>query len=283
VTATDVARYYERNTGRFLRFGRGRGAHAMHRELWGPGVRSAREAVEYVNHLLTRELSELALRPDAEIVDFGCGVGGTLFQLGSELPRARLTGVTVSARQVDTARRLARESGRDDRCSFVLGDFQTVDLGLLADAIVAVESFVHADSPDAFLAGASRHLRRGALLVIVDDFLARDEASLGVAARRQVGRFRSGWHATGLCTAEQLAGAAARHALSREKAVDLTGLTRPGSRLRDRAVAVLGPALGRLGLGRVPFFGNLIGGHALQVGLRAGFLRYGLQTFRKIA
>jgi hypothetical protein len=33
----------------------------------------------------------------------------------------------------------------------------------------------------------------------------------------------------------------------------------------------------------MPFFGNLLGGHALQVGLREGIFEYRLLVFRKIA
>ena len=69
--------------------------------------------------------------------------------------------------------------------------------------------------------------------------------------------------------------------------MDLTPLTRQGTRLRDRLVALANPALARLdgdgALSSMPFFGNLIGGHALQVGLGEGLLEYRLLVFRKVA
>jgi hypothetical protein len=37
----------------------------------------------------------------------------------------------------------------------------------------------------------------------------------------------------------------------------------------------------RLGLGRIPFYGNMIGGNALQIGLREGVLRYELLVLRR--
>ena len=284
--STDVARYYDRNTGRFLLFGTGRGVHAMHRELWAPGVGSAREALEHIHRLVTDEIAELAapeaVRSERIIVDFGCGVGGTLFRLAERFPDARLSGITVSRRQVEVARRLARELGYAARCSFALGDFQTAAPELQADAIVAVESFAHSDSADAFLASAARHLRPGGRLLIADDFLARREDDLEEGQRRRVEQLRTGWRVPAVCTTDELAGAAERHGLLLEKRIDLSSLTRPGRRVRDRLVAALGPLLVRLDLGRFPFYGNMIGGNALQIGLRERFLLYQLLVLRRV-
>lgn len=277
----DVARYYDSNTRRFLFMGSGHDARSMHRELWGPGVGSAREATDHIDHVIADQITDFALGPAPTIVDFGCGVGGTLLHFAERFPDALLRGVTVSQRQVDLAERLAEESGHADRCSFSLGDFQTVDLELRADAIVAIESFVHSHSAGAFLANAARHLHPGGHLIIADDFLASERDALDTRQRIQVERFQSGWRVPAVCTAERLVEGAAEHGLAAEKNVDLTSLTRPGSRVRDRLTAAVSPLLARLSLSRIPLCGNLIGGNALQIGLRDGFLRYRLLVFRK--
>jgi len=276
--AAEVARYYDRNTGRFLLVGRGRGVHSMHRELWGPGVTSAREASDYVHRLLA---DEIARRMDGDaaaptIFDFGCGVGGTLFHLAERFPHALLTGVTVSTRQVELARKVAAQHGVADRCAFVLGDFSTVELGAPADVIVAIESFAHAERASAFLANAVRHLRPGGTLLVVDDFLAAEPDALDTRQRACVERFRTGWRVPAVCTAARLGEEASAQGLDLESRVDLSSLVRPGSRMRDRLVAAVSPLAERLGLARIPFYGNVIGGNALQVGLREGFLRYEL-------
>jgi hypothetical protein len=48
-------------------------------------------------------------------------------------------------------------------------------------------------------------------------------------------------------------------------------------------VALASPVAASLGLARVPFYGNMIGGNALQIGLREGFLKYRLLVFRQAA
>jgi tocopherol O-methyltransferase len=280
VPSDDVAHYYDRNTRRFLMMGSGRVGHTMHRELWGPGIESAREAADHINRVIADEIAGVNLGPQPTIVDFGSGVGGTLFHLAERFPTARLSGITVSRRQVEIAERLTRQLGYSDRCSFLLGDFQTTNLELSADAIVAVESFVHSDSMDAFLANASKHLRQGGHLIIADDFLVSEKDSLSADQRLRVEQFQAGWRVPAVCTAESLVEAAAKHGFGADKSVDLTSLTRPGSRVRDRVTAALSPLLVRLGLGRIPFYGNLIGGNALQIGLRDGLLQYRLLVFR---
>jgi SAM-dependent methyltransferase len=277
----DVARYYDRNTNRFLLMGRGRTSRSIHRELWDATVTSGTEAAQHVDRLIADQIRANVGEGRATVVDFGCGVGGTLIHLAEQLPAARLRGVTVSPRQVTIARRLVAEAGLDRRCSIVLGDFHSCHLGVRADAVVAVESFAHGTDLDAIVSNAARHLVPGGILVVVDDFLAGDDEGLPPRGRDLVERFRKGWRLAGLGTPARLTAAAAPHLLTLEKDEDLTRLTRPGSRLRDRLVALTSPACDRLGLARVPFFGNIIGGHALQEGLEGGFIRYRLMVFRR--
>ena len=84
-------------------------------------------------------------------------------------------------------------------------------------------------------------------------------------------------------TVGRLESEARRQGLALETNIDLTSLTRPGTRLRDHVIALTSPLCERVGLAEVPFFGNVIGGHALQLGLRDGFLQYRLLVFRKVA
>jgi cyclopropane fatty-acyl-phospholipid synthase-like methyltransferase len=282
ITTSDVADYYDRNTGRFL-FMSG-GAPSIHRALWAPGVASAREAAAHVDHLVADEIASFVDTSAGFVVlDFGCGIGGTLLHLAARFSSARLVGVTVSAKQAAVASRLARRHGLAERCAFTLADFQTIDLGVRADALLAIESFVHSTSVDAFLANATRHLGVGGRLLVVDDFLAAPVESLTHPQRTAVEEMRMGWRIPSLCTADEFLSAAEARHLRLVRSVDLTPLTRPGSRLRDRLTAAVGPVAARLGLGRMPFYGNMIGGHALQVGLRDGFVTYRMLVLTKAA
>jgi SAM-dependent methyltransferase len=278
-----VARYYDRNTTRFLRFGGGRGALAIHRELWAPGVRNAEEAKRTVNALLGDAIADQGLDAPT-VLDLGCGVGGTLLDLALRFPRARLHGVTISPRQVEIAQRLMRERGLSDRSHIHLGDFQALELSgghesLRADAVLAVESFAHASDAAAFFRSAAAHLRPGGVVLLVDDFLARGPEEVDERGRRLAQDFSRGWRLGPLRTPDEVADHASREALTVTADVDLTPLVRLG-RPRDKLIRILAPSFSRLGLVDVPFFGNMIGGNALQEGLRSGVFSYRMLTLR---
>ncbi|MDZ7779020.1 MAG: methyltransferase domain-containing protein [Gemmatimonadota bacterium] len=278
-----IAHYYDRNTRRFLRFGGGGEALAIHRELWGPDVRTPAEAKRYVNRLLGHQIAAWA--PDAPtVLDLGCGVGGTLFDLANRFDHGRFHGVTISPQQQRLAERTAKRKGLAERCRFHVGDFEDPEpappLGTdRVDVVVAVESFAHSACPQALFRTVARHFesRRGRLIV-VDDFLTRSAKTLKADERRLVDTFRRGWRLGTVMDPRGWAEAAEPAGFELLERRDLTPLIRLG-RPRDRAIALVAPVLTPLGLARVPFFGNMIGGNALQQGLTRGVFSYGMLTF----
>ena len=262
--------------------GGGGGTHAIHRQLWGPGVASVADAADHINHLVANEVKERHPGGDATILDMGCGVGGTLFRLAELLPESQLHGITISRRQFETANRIAVRKGLEDRCRFHLGDFQTTRLELDADVILAVESFVHSETPARFFESVQGQLKDGGHLLVVDDFLSRELTALDRKGRLLVEAFKSGWRVPSVCTTDRCLEAAQRFDLQPIGESDLTPLIRLG-RPRDRLISLFSPLFRSLGLVEVPFFGNMIGGNALQIGLRVGLLKYRLLVFEKRA
>ena len=282
VSVGAIARYYDRNTPRFLLLGGGGGSHSIHRQLWGPGVVTVRAASDYIDLLIADEIRGFDLTEPLSVLDMGCGVGGTMFRLAETFPDSRFVGITISQRQRDIAVRLNARKSLGDRCRFVLGDFQTMELGNKVDLIVAVETFAHSDSPGSFFTAATEHLPDTGYLIVADDFLTEDRSHLSEAARRHIVDFKAGWRLGSLCGVEDCVRAAEGSGLGLAKDVDLSNLVRLG-RGRDRVIARLAPLFRRLGLIDVPFFANMIGGNALQIGLREGFLQYHLLVLRKHA
>lgn len=286
-TTENVARYYDRNTKRFLRFGGGAEALAIHREIWGPGVASATDAKRYVNRLLGDEIESSEVESSA-VLDLGCGVGGTLFELSARFPGAHLNGVTISRAQQELAEVWAHRLGVEDRCTFHLGDFHDLTLRLdggpevRANAVIAVESFAHSTDPAAFFRTAARHLDPGGRLIVVDDFLAIRRVELTASDAARVGRFEDGWRLGTLLTTDEARATARTAGLTAVSEVDLTHLIRL-NRPRDRLISIVAPVLASLGLVRVPFCGNMIGGNALQQGLARGVLAYRMLTFARAA
>lgn len=273
----DIQAYYDRNTRWFLRIGASSGNFSLHRGLWGPGVHSADQAADYLHELLAGTFLRHLGRSPAQVLDLGCGVGGTLFSLGQRFPEAALIGVTISPAQVQWARQWISKKEPGSRYQFIQADFNTLDLGLRADAIIAVEAFAHSSNPQGFFATCRRHLAPGGVLVLVDDFLTQPREKSAGKREQTLSRFQAGWHLPALDTVVNVTESAAQNGLSLLENEDLTPLIRT-RRFRDRLVAAASLLARAPGFRRHPFGANLIGGHALNRALRSGWVHYRMLT-----
>ena len=124
------------------------------------------------------EVTEPAgIRSDQHVVDVGCGVGGTARRLASRCG-CRVTGVNISALQLDIARRRTREDGLDG-----LVDFRAADASVhlpfpdgSVDVVVNIESACYYGDRPQYLREVRRILKPGGRLVALD-WLMNDQAS----------------------------------------------------------------------------------------------------------
>jgi SAM-dependent methyltransferase len=275
----DVQRYYDGNTRWMLRLGQG-GEGTIHRAVWGPGVRDRRAAMAFVDELIIERLRRLeapaggALR----IVDLGSGVGASLCRIARALP-VLATGVTISHRQAELARRRIQTLGLSDSVRCVQGDFCDLPPGIgPADAAFGIESFVHARDPEAFFHECQRLIRPGGYLILCDDFLGPAPAD-SARARRWVARFEQGWLLGSLAAPAQVNARAQDAGFSLEETLDLTSCLELG-RPRDWWIALMARGFGWLPI-RSPYWSMLRGGDALQVCLKRGWVQHLFMVWRR--
>ncbi len=84
--------------------------------------------------------AKLLIEPGNKVLDIGSGWGGLALYLAGK-HGARVTGLTLSAEQLDASRKSAREAGLSDRVRFHLRDYRE-QTGLF-DRIVSVGMFEH--------------------------------------------------------------------------------------------------------------------------------------------
>lgn len=274
---SSVQRYYDRNTARFLRYGHGRSAGAIHRAVWGPDVRSRHEAMQYVNALIAERARKLEA---ARVLDAGCGVGGTMASVAAAgVPL--VVGITISTVQQQSGERFLADQlpAGDTQWEIHTGDFCDADFmtalgeGRAFDLVYFVESFIHAPCAYRVLDYVSSLLKPSGRVLICDDFLSEEAPQeAGAPEARPLREFREGWHVENLGTISALKDAAAARGFSVESARDLTPYLELG-RWRDRIIRALVPLLRVLPL---PFAwrDNFIGGNAIQECLRNGSVRY---------
>lgn len=278
ITPEQIARYYDRNTRRFLRFGGSGPVAAIHRQIWAPGVQTSAQAFLYLNRLAAEAIAPALAPGGNHVLDLGCGVGGTSTWLVEAMRPAheiRVTGVTNSAVQRDLAERRARQLGLGQSCRFVQADFLRLPELELAQAALAIESFVHASTASTFFTQVARRLAAGARLVICDDFLARSPEP-GPQAAFWTRRFQRYWHTPNLLTVPRTIELAQATGFTLLAQRDLTAY------LRYFAPPVLAAmkAITRLHLPS-KYWANLAGGVALQVCQQAGWTVYAALVFEK--
>jgi SAM-dependent methyltransferase len=176
VSGTDhlrqVRRYYDHNTGRFLKWGKGARTLNFHGALWHPDVKTLAGAMHYSNELVAREIEQWPY-PVNRVLDLGCGVGGSIFYLARRLSRVRsFTDISLSLLQIDTARQRIPDAQKN-RIHFTEGCFLQLPTGRLkADFSYSIEAFTHCSDPEIFFAVQADLLAPGGRLAIVDDCLS---------------------------------------------------------------------------------------------------------------
>lgn len=151
------------------------GLRPFNESVW-PGVRNDLfVAHESIYHFAA------SLAEDKQVLDAGCGTGYGSAILGRAA--RSVLGVDLDGRSVAYARR--HFSGGN--VSFEVADLQQLSFDERFDLIVASNSLEHLDVPRAFIAGASRALRRqGSLIIAVPPIYgeADEQAHAGIHYHR---------------------------------------------------------------------------------------------------
>jgi cyclopropane fatty-acyl-phospholipid synthase-like methyltransferase len=269
-----VKQYYEDNTRLFLSLGQG-SEGTIHRAVWAPGVKNRAEAMAYPDRLVLERLERLA-RPESgeplHVVDLGCGVCASLCRLAKQAPITG-TGITLSPKQAAFAQQRIEAEGLAGRVRCLEGDFSALPAGLpAADMAFAIESFVHAPDAARFFAEASKLVRPGGYLIVLDDLLTSSSLPTDPKAKGWLERFRRGWLAFNLKAQDEANQLAADVGFKHVETVDLTPYLEIRRR-RDYAIGALMRCFGWL-----PIMGNywsmLYGGHANQVSVKRGWIKY---------
>jgi ubiquinone/menaquinone biosynthesis C-methylase UbiE len=126
---------------------------------------SLTEAVARISRKVT---DTLGLRAGEHLLDAGCGPGETAVYLARQF-EVRVTGVTVSAFEVEKASQRAEAGGVGNLAHFEYGDFTKLDYpdGTF-DAVLALESLQNAPDLDQVLGELYRVLRPGGRLSLSD-------------------------------------------------------------------------------------------------------------------
>jgi SAM-dependent methyltransferase len=284
----NVADYYDKNTHRFLRFGRLGGLGVVHRGVWAPEATDPAEAAHYVHDRIAADVN-VSLPKSPRGLDLGCGVGASMVRIARRTG-ASISGVTISSTQAAIAEERLSELPQDlvGRLSVRAGDFCAPEFyeGIpekSLDFAYFIESLVHAPDPEALFRLLTSRFKPGARVYVCDDLLGMPRDSFStVRMGRQSGdriveNYRKGWHINTLVTPEELESFLTGFGLYAIESRDLTPYLKL-NRLRDRLIRLAVPLFRPFGRNK-SWWENFLGGDALQRALTVGLINYRLEIF----
>jgi cyclopropane fatty-acyl-phospholipid synthase-like methyltransferase len=192
ITPEEVGVAYDQ-VSRFFEFIWG---DSLHVGYWPEGTSggSLADAQERFTELL---ISKSGVKEGQSFLDVGCGTGRPGIHI-AQATGCKVTGITISRTQVETANQRAAAAGLKDRVSFQLADAMKMPFPDASfDAAWAFESFHHMPDRGQVLREIHRVLRPGGRLVIAD--LVCDRQMPPEAA----GLLSEFWKINSLLTSEQ--------------------------------------------------------------------------------
>lgn len=142
-------------------------ALAVHYGIWNTDTKNFQEALINSNKVL---MDTAEIKNNARVLDAGCGVGGSAFYLARE-KNARVTGITLSEKQIEYASSKNSKLGLLELVDFKLEDYtQTSMQSNTFDLVWAIESITSAPDKRKFAREAYRLLKPGGKLIIADYF-----------------------------------------------------------------------------------------------------------------
>ena len=137
--------------------------------FWKPETKSIDDAIEN-QHQLVRNL--LQIKNTDHLLDLGCGTGGCAIRL-AQLTGCRVTGITLSEKQIAQANRMAKSTGVEKLVSFQCVNFEQ-PLPFKNESFTkaySVEALIYALDKAAVLKEAFRVITPGGLFLVLDGFL----------------------------------------------------------------------------------------------------------------
>ncbi len=279
ITTDSVRTYYDENTNLFLKFSGHKQAQNIHRSLWNDNIKTLDEALNFSNSLILKEI-ESTQPGSARIADLGCGVGASLFYIHPRLHNpAPALGLTLSPVQARLAQDSAKQLGLQDHIRFAEGDFTSVPLPSQSlDAVYSVEAVCHAVDPEKYFREASRLLRKGGKLILVDDY--QSARTFNKHEQKWLNAYIDGWYVPGVRTVEQVISFANKNGLQLKKNEELT----PHLRLRNLPdfLASMLLFLGEKLPIKHAIVPSMLGSMALQQCLHMKVVEYRFLVFEKI-
>jgi tocopherol O-methyltransferase len=134
----------------------------IHDGYYITGKETKQEAQENLTKLL---VEKAGIKNRAKILDVGCGVGGSSIWMAEKLGAATV-GITISAVQLEIAKKLAKEKSVNSK--FLLMNAEEMQFGETFDVVWLVAAATHFLGQEKFIKLATKSLDTGGKFIIFD-------------------------------------------------------------------------------------------------------------------
>lgn len=171
ISEKDIIKYYDLTEGHMRMFWKLDEAMGLHYGIWDKSTKTLADSIVNTNRIMAKTAG---IEENDRVLDAGCGVGGSSIYLAKHIG-AQCTGITLSAKQVDSARSYAQHNQVADKAQFAVGNyFHTEYADESFDYVWALESMGTAPDKGRFLKEMYRVLKPGGKIVICDWYKAYD-------------------------------------------------------------------------------------------------------------
>ncbi|HUC96817.1 MAG TPA: methyltransferase domain-containing protein, partial [Candidatus Saccharimonadales bacterium] len=215
---------------------------AMHFGFWDKNTKKLSDALINENRYITKELD---IKKGDEVLDAGCGVGGTAIWI-AENCGANVTGITITKKHISLAKKYANERGVAGLTKFELGDF--CDTGLPSesfDKIYGIESVCYALDKYDFFKEAYRLLKKGGKLIVCDGFLSDREFTSG--EKKYYDDLCLGWALPNLASKSKFIDDATKAGFSNKKFIEANQKIHKSSEEMYKSSKVIHPIIALMG------------------------------------
>ena len=195
----EIEQYYDLSQTHYKRVWDLNRSRSLHYGYWDSSTKNFHEALLNINKIL---FAKAQIKKGDNVLDAGCGIGGSSLWLAKNIG-CNVTGISLSAKQVETANELAKSENLQSLAIFEQQDFTATKYEAESfDVIWAIESVCHAADKSNFINEAYRLLKKGGRLILADFFkkenLVGNDASL-------ITKWANGWAIDDFATIEKFA------------------------------------------------------------------------------
>ena len=141
---------------------------AIHYGYWDEKVKDFPGSLLRMNEVM---MEAAKIRSNDKVLDAGCGIGGSSIFLAERIG-CQITGISLSDRQVNKAKELAKQKGVEGNTNFETMNYCATSFPDKSfDVVWGCESICYADDKEQFVKEAYRLLKPGGRLVVADGFV----------------------------------------------------------------------------------------------------------------